>query len=161
VAVGDALGSADALALDAYAVRISDRVWRLEAGALVAAAQAGRSVSEVREFLLVRNAGPLPATAVRLLDDVEGRCARVLDRGLVRWVECAGDALAAEIAHDARTRRHCWLAGERFVVVPAESDRAFRRGLREMGYILADGGKPIAKRSGGVPAAVTADGAGA
>jgi len=158
VAVGETLGHADALALDAYAVRVSDRVWRLESKALVAAVAAGRSASELREFLLARNAGPLPATAARLLDDVEDRCARVHDRGLVRWVECAGDALATEIAYDSRTRRHCKHAGGKFLVVPTDSDRAFRRGLLELGYVLAEGGAsggkggvegPVAAPSGG------------
>ena len=67
------------------------------------------------------------------------RSRQVHDRGLVRLVECAGAALAALIANDSRTRKHCMRAGERHLVVPAASEAAFKRGLREVGYMLAGG----------------------
>jgi len=49
---------------------------------------------------------------------------------------CPGRALAALVANDARTRRLCLLAGERHIVVPAASARAFSRALRKLGYPL-------------------------
>jgi hypothetical protein len=134
------LEQGDRLALDAYAVRTSDLVWRLEAGKLLAAIEEGRSVDEIREFLSARGGAPLPDTVVRLLADVAGGCARLHDRGLARLVECAEPALAALIAHDTRTRKHCMRAGERHLVVPASSESAFRRALRDVGYLLAPAG---------------------
>jgi hypothetical protein len=38
-----------------------------------------------------------------------------------------------------RTRTHCLPAGERHLAVPAPSEVAFKRGLRELGYILSTG----------------------
>jgi len=137
-AVGEGVGPGDRLALDAYAVRVSDHVWRLETDRCLEIAQGGRSVAEIREFLSARNEGPLPTTVDRFLDDVERRCRRVRDRGLARLVECEDADLATLVAHDARTRGHCMRAGERHLVVPASSETAFRRGLREIGYLLAD-----------------------
>lgn len=131
------LEQSNRLALDAYAVRASDLVWRLEAGKLLSAIEAGRSVEEIREFLSTHNGAPLPDTVLRLLDDVADRCARAHDRGLARLIECEEESLAALIAHDARTRKHCMRAGERHLVVPAASEAAFRRALREVGYLLA------------------------
>jgi hypothetical protein len=144
-AIGTDLEQGDRLALDAYAVRKSDLVWQLEAGKLLAATEEGRSVGEILEFLSARSAAPLPDTVVRLLEDVAERCVRVRDRGLARLIECADPALAALIANDTRTRKHCMRAGERHLVVPAASETAFRRTLREVGYLLAPSGAHASK----------------
>jgi hypothetical protein len=46
------------------------------------------------------------------------------------------------IAHDARTRQLCMRAGEQHQVIPAGSETAFRRALRELGYLLAAKAEP-------------------
>ena len=130
-AIGAELEPGDRLALDAYATRVSDLVWRLDAGKLLAAIEEGRAVAEIREFLAARSGAALPDTVARLLEDVADRSAKVHDRGLARLIECADPALAALIANDTRTRKHCMRAGERHLVVPASSEAAFRRALRE------------------------------
>jgi hypothetical protein len=81
----------------------------------------------------------------RLLDDVAGRTTLLQDRGLVRLIECADAALAALISNDTRTRKHCMRAGERHLVVTGSSDAAFRRALRDAGYLLAADSKRSAK----------------
>jgi hypothetical protein len=144
-AIGADLEQGDRLALDAYAVRTSDLVWQLEAGKLLAATEEGRSVDEIREFLSARSGAPLPDTVARLLEDVAERCARVRDRGLARLIECADPALAALIANDTRTRQHCMRAGQQHLVVPASSEAAFRRALRDVGFLLASGGANVSK----------------
>jgi hypothetical protein len=143
-AIGGELEQGDRLALDAYAVRSSDVVWQLEAGKLLAATEEGRSVAEIREFLAARCGAPLPDTVARLLEDIADRCARVHDRGLARLIECAEPVLAALIANDTRTRKHCMRAGERHLVVPGSSEAAFRRALRDVGYLLAPAGAQMA-----------------
>lgn len=144
-AIGADLEPGDRLALDAYAVRTADLVWQLQAGKLLAAIEEGRSVDEIREFLSARSGAPLPDTVARLLEDVAERCARVHDRGLARLIECADPALAALIANDPRTRKHCMRAGERHLVAPASSDAAFRRALRDVGFLLASGGASVSR----------------
>jgi hypothetical protein len=138
-AIGAELEQGDRLALDAYATKVSDLVWRLDAGKLLVAIEEGRPVDEIREFLTARSGTAIPDTVSRLLDDVADRIAKVHDRGLVRLVECADAALAALIANDSRTRKHCMRAGERHLVVPASSEAAFKRTLREVGYLVAMG----------------------
>jgi hypothetical protein len=152
-AAGSDLEQSDRLALDAYATPVSDFVWRLEAGNLLAAIEAGRKVEEIREFLAGRSGATLPDTVVRLLDDVAERTTKVHDRGLARLVECADAALAALIANDARTRKHCMRAGDRHLVVTGTSDAAFRRALRDAGYLLADDNRAARKRSANPPPA--------
>jgi hypothetical protein len=138
-AIGTGLTQGDRLALDAYATKVSDHVWRLDAGRLLAAIEQGRSVDEIREFLAARSGAPIPDTVSQLLTDVADRSVKVYDRGLARLVECASPALAALIANDPRTRKHCMRAGERHLVVAASSEAAFKRMLREVGYLLAVG----------------------
>jgi len=136
-AIGAELEQGDRLALDAYAIRVSDLVWRLDAGKLLAAIEEHRPVDEIREFLTARSGAVIPDTVRRLIDDVAARSAMVHDRGLARLVECKDPALAALIANDSRTRKHCMRTGERHLVVPAASEVAFKRTLREVGYLLA------------------------
>lgn len=145
-AISADLEPSDRLALDTYAVHTSERTWRLEARKLLEAFEAGFSVEEIREFLATRNGASLPDTASRLLEDVGDRSARVQDCGLARLIECADAPLAALIANDTRTRKHCLRAGERHLVVLAGFEKAFRRGLRELGYPIAPAGAHGANR---------------
>src|SRR5260370_21569854 len=85
-ATGSGLEASDRLALNAYATPVSDFVWRLEAGKLLAAIEAGRQVEEIRGFLTARSSVELPGTVTRLLDDVAERTTKVHDRGLARLI---------------------------------------------------------------------------
>ncbi len=136
-AIGAELDQGDRIALDTYATQVSDLVWRLDQAKLLGAVEEGRPIDEVREFLTARSNVAIPDTVTRLLDDVAERSTKVQDQGLARLVECADPALAALIANDSRTRKHCMLAGERHLVVPASSEAAFKRTLREVGYLVA------------------------
>ena len=118
---------------------MSDLVWRLEQSKLLAAVEEGRPIDEIREFLSARSSVEIPDTVTRLLDDVAERSTKVRDQGLARLVECADSALAALIANDSRTRKHCMLAGERHLVVRASSEAAFKRRLRKVGYLVTMG----------------------
>ncbi len=150
-AIGAAFEQADRLALDAYAVKVSDLVWRLDAGKLLTAFEAGRTAAEIGEFLTARSGGAIPDTVARLLADISARSAQVLDRGAARLIECAEPALAALIANDSRTRKHCLRAGERCLVVPESSVAAFKRNLRDVGYLVAMGEARPAKKTGATP----------
>ena len=134
VATEESLNAADRIVLDRYADQASDRVWRLTAERLLAALDAGGSLAELSEFLAARSANPLPDAVQRLLADLEERAGRLQDGGAARLIACGDPALAALVANHARTRRLCMLAGERHIVVPAASERAFRRALRDLGY---------------------------
>ena len=144
-AIGAELEQGDRIALDTYATKVSDRVWRLDQAKLLAAVEAGRPIDEVREFLTARSSVAIPDTVSQLLDDCAARSTKIQDQGLARLVECADPALAALIANDSRTRKHCMLAGERHLVVPASSEAAFKRNLRDVGYLVAVGEVKAAK----------------
>jgi hypothetical protein len=134
VAIDESLAAADRIVLERYATQTADRVWQLTAERLLEALEGGGSLDELAEFLAARSAEPLPAPVVQLLHDLRERVGRIADRGVARLIACEDPALAALVANDARTRRLCMLAGDRHIVVPAKSERAFRRALRELGY---------------------------
>ncbi|MGH2873562.1 MAG: helicase-associated domain-containing protein [Solirubrobacteraceae bacterium] len=134
VATDESPSAGDRIMLERYAARVSDRVWELSAEGLLGALEAGGSLDELSEFLTARSACPLPGPVVQLLDDLRERAGRIEDGGIARLIACDDPALATLVANHARTRRLCLLAGERHLVVPAKSERAFRRALRELGY---------------------------
>jgi hypothetical protein len=126
----------DELILEAFAEASNDDVWRLEPHKILTSVENGRAVSELEGFLQARS-GPLPESVQAFLADL---AARLSDRGTARLVECADAALADELAADKRLRKLCLRAGDRHLAVPAASEPAFRKALREMGYILPPSG---------------------
>lgn len=135
-AIGADLEQSDRLALDAYATQVSEYVWRLDAGKLLAAIEEGRPAAEIREFLGARSGTEIPDTVARLLEDAAERSAKLQDRGLARLIECADPALAALLANDSRIRKYCMRAGDRHLAVPASSETAFKRAVKEAGYLV-------------------------
>jgi hypothetical protein len=138
---GPDLEQSDRLALDAYAIRVSQDVWRLDAGKLLTAIEGGRPVSEIRNFLAARSGIELPDTVTRLLDDTAERSVKLLDRGQARLIECADAVLANLLVNDSRTRKYCMPAGDRHLVVPVSSEAAFKRAVKEAGYLVQIAGK--------------------
>ena len=136
VATGDGLTFADRIVLERYAQRTSDRVWRLDRDLLLAVAEQGESMADVRVFLAARAATQLPPSVVSLLDDVADRMHRFVDRGAMRVIDCADAALVLRLANDRATRGLCIAAGEHRLLVPAGSEQAFRRAVRRLGYAV-------------------------
>ena len=58
-------------------------------------------------------------------------------------IECADETAAVRIANDAKTKRLCLLAGPRTLVVPAQSEPAFRRAVRDLGYPIQPQRQPV------------------
>ncbi|OLC38821.1 MAG: hypothetical protein AUH28_01535 [Acidobacteria bacterium 13_1_40CM_56_16] len=138
-AIGPDLEQGDRLALDTYATRVSEYVWRLDSGKLLAAIEEGRPVAEIREFLAARSGTEIPDAVARLLDDAAERSVKLQDRGPARLIECADPALAALLANDSRIRKYCMRAGDRHLAVPASSETAFKRAVKEAGYLVLVG----------------------
>ena len=124
----------DVLFLERVAHRVSDAVWRLDRKMALAAAEAGLQPQEMEVFLAARCDTPLPETVAALFTDLRDRTGKLADLGPARLIEAADAALARLVTSDRRLARLCRLAGERHIVVPAGSEAAFRRALRDLGY---------------------------
>jgi hypothetical protein len=136
IATGERLSPDEMLLLDAYAEKASDAEWHLSQARTMEAIENGHQVAELREFLQARDEQPLPETVERFIVDLAGRAGLLRDRGTARLVECVDEALAQLIAGDERTKNYCLRAGERHLVVPAESEAQFRKALYRLGYCL-------------------------
>jgi Helicase conserved C-terminal domain len=138
VVVTGELRPADRLLLDAYAQRISDRVWSMTPATLLAAAGQGRDLAEFTKFIESRSENKIPATVTSLLGDVARRVSQLKDAGTARLIECADASVALLIARDRQAGTLCRLLGDRHLAIPLEHETAFRRRLRKIGYVLAD-----------------------
>jgi len=136
IAVTEPIPPGDVLVLQQMAEQTSDFVWKIEPARVLESIEQGQSVVELVAFLEARMGGPLPETVAVFFQEVAEHAAQLADRGGARLIEAQDAALAHLITNDNRLRSTCLLAGERYIVVPDESERAFRRALRELGYAL-------------------------
>jgi hypothetical protein len=133
----DGLPSADALLLDGFAEKNSDRVWTLTAASLLHALDRGRALDELRRYLDQAASHPLPQTVTTLLDDAARRTGRLRDTGQIHLIECADEALAALVVSDRRLRALCTRLGDRHLAVSPDQLSAFRKAALTLGYPLA------------------------
>ncbi len=111
-------------------------VWRIQPVKLLEALEQGLALADVVVFLEAKSSGPLPQNIAATFRETAERVAQLTDRGSAWLVEVQDPVLALLIANDRRLRSLCLLAGERHLVIPAESEKAFRRALHELGYAL-------------------------
>ncbi len=136
VVTGEVLSASEQLMLELYTEKISDSVWKLTEKQLLNAHSEGHQLSEFEAFLLKLSSQSLPKTVQQLLADVTVKTNSLTKRGTGIIVDCADAALANLIAHDSRTKKYCFLAGEKSLVIPVELETKFRNGLQKLGYSL-------------------------
>ena len=148
IVVTGELPPADRLTLDAYAKQTADRVWTLHDKTLLTAIDAGRSLEQLRLFLVARADHELPNPVTTLLGDIAVRGTRLRNLGMVRLIECTDPALAALITNDRRLRMLCQLVGDRHIAVSIEGEPEFRKALRTLGHVLPAEAEIAGGRSG-------------
>ncbi len=136
VMTGAPLNPAEHLMMETFTQKTSDAVWKLDREVALKAAEAGHSLPEFYDFLTQASAEALPKTVEQFFADCRSRSQSLQDQGMARLIECADATLAAQIAHDSRTKKYCQLAGERHLVVLLDDETRFRNGLRKLGYSL-------------------------
>ena len=113
----------------------------LDRTAVAAAVEKGHRIADLAGFLEDACEGGLPAGARAFFDDMEHRATMLSITGHALLIECADSEVGRELARDKRTKRLCTVTGDgSVIVVPSESEAAFRRAVREMGYPLLAGG---------------------
>ncbi len=130
------LAPSDTLFLEQIAEQKSDFVWELRQTKIIEAIEQGHTLPGIEKFLEAKSSNALPDTIAVFFAETAERATRLVERGPALLIEAQDALLAQLIAHDSRTRALCMLAGERHLVVPIDSERAFRRALRELGYGL-------------------------
>jgi hypothetical protein len=133
------VSSRDEILLSTFCARAAEG-FGLDRAAVAAAAEKGHRISDLTGFLEGACEGGLPAGARAFFDDMEDRSAMLSITGHALLIECADSEVGRELASDKRTKRLCNVTGDgSVIVVPSESEAAFRRAVREMGYPLLAG----------------------
>lgn len=136
VVATDPLPPGDVLFLELFAEQTSDVVWSIQPTRLLEAIEQGHSVADMEAFLKARAGGSLPGNVEIFFKEMADRVARLVDRGPAQLIEAQDAVLAQLVVNDSDLRSLCMLAGERYIVVPADAESAFRRALHKLGYAL-------------------------
>lgn len=134
--VGQPLSTGENLMMETFALKTSDAVWKLDRDTILKATANGHSLKEFQEFLTQASTDDLPDTVKHFFKDCLSRSNSLQDKGLAKLIECTDATLATLIANDSRTKKYCYLAGERHLVVAIADETRFRNAVRKLGYIL-------------------------
>lgn len=126
------------LLLEQYAVVLSETVWRLSQQSMLQAIEKGQDPSIFHGFLRQSAMQDLPDEVSRFFEAIASRESAISDAGPARLLHCDSAALAKMLAEDPATKPHCLHAGGRVIAVPQRAQRAFRNGLRKLGYVLPE-----------------------
>lgn len=107
----------------------------LDCTAVAAAVEKGHRIADLAGFLEQACEGGLTPGARAFFDDMEHRATVLSITGHALLIECSAPEVGRELGRDKRTKRLCTVNGDgSLIVVPSESEAAFRRAVREMGY---------------------------
>ncbi|MBI4870266.1 MAG: hypothetical protein HY814_01720 [Candidatus Riflebacteria bacterium] len=120
--------------LAAFCTRRSENVFSLDRRTALEAIDKGHVAEELRAFLSRSSEGGFQDTVRCFLEDLEKRAGMLSEVGHALLVDCADEIVALQIANDSRTRALCRLAAPRTLVVPAQSEAAFKRAAFALGY---------------------------
>jgi len=105
------------------------------------AIEKGHRASDLSRFLEEARGEALPAGAQAFLEDLARRAATLSVAGRALLIECADPDLTSRLGHGTKTKHLCTVVDHRTIVVSAESEAAFRRAVKALGY-------PVLSRAG-------------
>ncbi len=126
----------DQIVLEQFAEKTADSVWCIRPERMLKGLESGQSLDHMRSFLKHKSGEELPHPVAVLFDDMADKVSRLSAKGTAHLIEVTDVETAQFLAHDRGVSKHCYLAGDRQLVVPEKSLTAFRNALRKVGYIL-------------------------
>ena len=106
----------------------------LDRATALAAIEKGHRASDLAQFLEEACGEALPDSARAFLEDLARRAATLSVVGHALLIECADPELASLLGKGAKTKHLCTLVDNGTIMVPAESEAAFRRAVKAIGY---------------------------
>ena len=134
------LAPGDVFFLDTVSERSGDFVWTLERGKLLAAAEKGHSVADLRDFLTAKSADDLPAILEVFFQDLQERSTSLTEVGKAVLIEAKNPDVALLVSHDSRLKSLCMTAGDRHLVVLEQYLETFSIELHKLGFSVRKGG---------------------
>lgn len=132
-AAGDRFSPGDEVFLSTFCARRGEG-FALDRATALAAVGKGHHASELTHFLEDACGDVLPDAARVFLEDLERRATMLAVAGHALLIECADPTLASRLARGTKTKPLCTLTESGTIVVPAESEAAFRRAVQALGY---------------------------
>ena len=126
----------DQMALEQFADKTADSVWTIRSERILKGLEDGQSLDHMQSFLKHKSGEDLPQTVAVLFGDIASKVSRLRAKGTAHLIEVTDVETAQFLAYDQDVSKHCYLAGDRQLVVPEKSLTAFRNALRKIGYIL-------------------------
>jgi hypothetical protein len=128
----------DTYLLDGWAIRDSQGAWWLDAGRVLEYLASGGSVADISRFLVEKSQNELPEALEGWLSGIAAKASAVKGIEQALLIEMRDEATAAAIAgHDDTGVLSCH-AGGKYLAVPTRNLRAFRNGLKKLGYALPE-----------------------
>ncbi len=131
---GEALAPDELLLLETYAERESDDVWRLSRDKALSAVENGNQIAELQAFLASRDEQTLPDTVESFIVTTDRQAKALVNKGTALLIECASAEVAEQVANHDVTKSLCQRAGDRHLVVQADTEEPFRKALHTLGY---------------------------
>ncbi len=110
--------------------------YQLEQAFLLKAIEQGGDLSIFATFLNTLSGQALSPEIQDVIAILEERCNALTDRGNARLLNCSSAALANMLATDPTTGKFCFLSGDKILVIPEKSDKAFQKAAKKLGYIV-------------------------
>lgn len=128
---------ADALFLDRIAAKSGDHTWALDKMCILDALESGIHAEEIFGFLDSKSQSPMPANIRLFINETIQRASLVSYEGTAEVFRVADEPTALLIAHDSAAKSLCYTAGGNRLIVLSRNVTAFRRVLRQLGFIAA------------------------
>lgn len=122
--------------LDQYLHFKTDTHYRLEQASLLKTIEQGGDLSIFATFLDTMSEQSMSPEIQDVMAILEERCNALSDRGNARLLNCSSAALANMLATDPNTGKFCFLSGDKILVIPEKSDKAFQKAAKKLGYIV-------------------------
>lgn len=141
-AVVDHMIKFDAMMLDNCMDKVNAKTWKLSTPKLLQMVDnKNGALLPFKAFLYERALSAIPKTVEHFFEDIERRTGNIAYTEPASIYSCQDKTLVQLIVHDAKTKPFCSLVGESNLVVPLKTEKAFKAGLKKMGYIIQKQGE--------------------
>lgn len=126
----------DTSLLEQIAVPLKNGSYRLDTQQMLTALEEGGDLAHLQDFLHNRHSGPLPEAVHHWLETIEQHSQAFKLSGQALLIKVESPALAELVMTDNKLRKFCKRLDDKTLVIPASKERAFRKQLKTLEYIL-------------------------
>lgn len=123
--------------LHQFAVEEDAGHYRLDTQTVLGALESGEDLRHLADFLAGRHEGPLPEQVTDWLEEIRVNSKAFRHTGDALFIKVLSQALVRMILEDPALGKFTKALEGRTLVIPSNKERAFRKRLKELGYLLS------------------------